>query len=224
MKEKRQLSYQEGDHSFFKKSHLKVYARHQQSRIDSLKQDGDILKASLVARNMAFSAPFNKDKAFLYLYEDLKSGTGYARQLNHLKKCITDEMNARQPYINAFMTKDTVWWRNEIKKVNEIIKAEKDSYTKDMYQRIKALWGIACYSLCKQAVGETNADMLQKIIPVYHMLEPENPDVFYFSALLSLWEGEKINALVLLRKARQLGFSDMSRQKRDFPESFISEM
>ena len=219
-----QLSCQAADIAPLTKSQLAVYCKNQKVRIDTLKKHGDFLKAALIARNMSSTAPFNNDKTFTSLYNDLKANSEYISQLSRLKTCLTFEINARQPFMNDLMTKDTLWWKNEIKSMNEKITTEQDSYKNDMYRRIKAFWGIACYSLSNRAVKEQNSKTLNKIIPIYGMLEPENPDMLYFSAFPYFWEGNNEATLSLLKKARDAGFSDMSRLKKDFPESITSNI
>jgi len=111
----------------------------------------------------------------------------------------------------------------EINTTNEN-KTEQDVYTQDMYRRIKGFWGIACYSLCKQAVSEQNAEALNKIVSIYRLLEPENSDMFYFSAFPLFWKGNSEAALSSLRKALKAGFSDRNQLKKDFPESISSRL
>lgn len=219
-----QLSCQAADIPSLTKSQLAIYCENQKARIETLKKQGNFLKAALVARNMSSTAPFNRDKTFASLTNELKANSEYVSQLKRLKNCLTEEINARQPFINDLMTKDTLRWKDEIKTMDEKIKTEQDSYRKDMYRRIKAFWGIACYSLSSRAVKEKNAKTLNKIIPIYRMLEPQNPDVLYFSAFPYLWEGNNEAALSLLRKALDAGFSDMSQLKKDFPESIASKI
>jgi len=141
-----------------------------------------------------------------------------------LGKCLQYETSVRQSYINAFQIKDTLWWKKEIGTTNEKIKTEQDSYTKDMYRRIKGFWGIACYSLCKQAINLQNTEALTKILSIYRMLEPENPDMLYFSAFPSFWAGNNEETLSTLKKALKAGFSDRSQLKNDFPISITSKL
>jgi len=206
------------------KSQLKMYCQIQQSRIDSLKQKGDFLKAVLVARNMSSTEPFNSEPAFATTFNLLKTNPEYISQLKRLGKCLNFEISVRQSYLDAFRTKDTLWWKNEIRTSEEKIKTEQDSYTKDTYRRINGFWGIACYSLCKQAITEQNAEALNKILAVYRMLEPENPDMYYFSSFPSLWKGNNDAALSMLKRAVKAGFSDRSQLKNDFPESITSQL
>ncbi len=218
------LSCQTADIPSLPKPLLKIYCQNQQSRIDSLSHQGDFLKAVLVARNMSSTAPFNNDPAFASTCNVLKTNPSYISQLNRLEKCLNFEISARQPYLEAFQTKDTLWWRNEIRTSEEKIKTEQDSYTRDTYRRIKGFWGIASYSLCKQAIKEQNPEALNKILSIYRMLEPENPDMFYFSSFTYLWSGNNGTTLSLLKKAIEAGFSDRSQLKKDFPESITSKL
>jgi hypothetical protein len=189
-----------------------------------LKQQGDFLKAELLARNMALTEAYNREAHFTSTYNELKATPGYNNQLNRLGKCLNFEMSVRQPYLDDFRTKDTLWWKNEINTTLEKIKTEKDSYTVDMYKRIKGFWGIAGYSFCKQAVKEQNTDALNKLISIYRMLEPENPDMFYFSAFPSFWKGNNEATLLTLKKAMKAGFSDTGQLKQDFPLSISSKL
>jgi len=218
------FSGQTADIPSLSKSQLTMYCQHQMTRINSLKQQGDLLKATLVARNMALTEPFNSDKTFETTYNGLKTDPEYIGQLNRLGKCLNFENSVRQPYLEDFQTKDVTWWKNEISTTNEKIKTEKDSYTRDMYRRIKGFWGIASYSLCKQAIQGQNAETLNKILSIYSLLEPENPDMFYFSAFPSLWKGNSEVTISMLKKALKAGFSDRSQLNKDFPESISSKL
>lgn len=218
------LSCQAEDIPSLPKLQLERYCQNQQLRIDSLQQNGDFLKAELVARNMATTEPFNDDKTFTTSYNELKSNQGYASQLTRLEKYLQFEISVRQPYLNAFQTKDTLWWRHEIKTLAEKIKTEQDSYAKDTYRRIQGFLGIACYSFCKQAIGEQNAEALNKILSIYRMLEPENPDMFYFSAFPYLWKGKNDATVAMLQKALNVGFTDRKQLNKDFPESITSRI
>jgi len=130
----------------------------------------------------------------------------------------------RQPYIEDFQTKDTLWWKKEIDTTNEKIKTEQNTYTNDMYRRIKGFWGIACYSLCKQAINQQNVEVLNKVLAIYRMVEPENPDMFYFSAFSPYWAGNNEITLSKLKQALKVGFSDQNQLKNNFPETIRKQL
>lgn len=200
------------------------YCNRQMAEIDTLKRQNDYLKAALIARNLSTTAPFNSEKSFAAIYESLKIETEYKNQLNSLGKCLKLEISMRQPYLEAFSTKDSLWWKKEIRSVNEQIDTEKDPFSRDMYKRIKGFWGIACFSLGNQAIKEKNAVSLKKIVTVYRMLEPENAYGIYFSAFPYFWNGDNKTTISVLKNARKEGFSDLMQLKKDFPASIISKI
>ncbi len=218
------LSNQNANSTSVKKSQITDYCQSQIARIETLEKSADFLKAATVARNMSTTAPFNSDKTFASKYSDLVARPEYTNQLNRLKECLNFEIKARQPYIDAFSTKDSSWWKNEIRVLNEKILTEKDSFKTDMYQRIKGFLGILCYSFGNQVVKEQNAEMLNKIVFVYRTLEPENPYVLYFSAFPYFWKGNNEATISILNKSIQAGFFDIAQIKNDFPESITSKL
>jgi hypothetical protein len=218
------LSGKAGDIPSLPESHLKTYCRNQHSRIDSLVQKGDFLKAALIARNMASAEPFSNDGDFASTYKNLKTDAGYISQLNKLKTNLDFEISVRQPFIDAFKTKDINWWENEIRTAEEKIKTVQDPFTKDTYLRIKGFWGIASFTFCQQAVKQQDIASLNKLLPIYRLLEPENPDMFYFSAFPYLWKGNNEATISTLKKAIEKGYSDMDQLKKDFPEVITSKL
>ncbi len=200
------------------------YCDLQKARIDSMKKQGDYLKAALIARNLSTTALFNADKSFNPVYAGLKAEKDYKSQLDKLGKSLKFELDMRQPYLEAFTKKDSLWWKKEIDSVNDQIESEKDPITKDMYQRIKGFWGIACYSLGNQAIKEKDAVSLKKIVTIYRMLEPENPYGIYFSAFPYFWKGDTKTTISILKNAREAGFSDLNLLKTDFPAAVLSKI
>lgn len=218
------FSCQVPDPGSYTKRELQTYVKHQHEWIDSLAKAGKLLEAVIIARNMSVTAPFNSDKTFATAYKQLKTDPVYNNQIGQLQNCLNLEIKARQPYLEAFMTKDSMWWINEVSTIDKKIDSETDPFMNDMYQRIRGFLGIACYSLGNQAIKERNAEKLEKIVFIYHELEPENPYVLYFSAFPYFWEGNVETTLSMLRKAREMGFSDMAQLTSDFPVSITSKL
>ena len=205
-------------------SSLDAYCKRQHSRIDALEKKGDYLKAGTIARNMSSTEPFNQDKTFATAYHSIKSSSGYTAQLGKLKQQLSFEMSVRQPYIDAFQSKDMSWWNHEIDLSEEKLKTEKDPYTRDTYLRIKGFWGIACFTFGNQALQTHNSGMLNRIVPIYKRLEPENPYVYYFSAFTYFWKGDEATTVSMLKKALEKGFTDAAQLNKDFPASLISQL
>ncbi|WP_243345538.1 hypothetical protein [Parabacteroides sp. FAFU027] len=206
------------------RTQLTAYNQQQQTRIESLKQQGDYLKAALIARNMASVELFDWNKTFATTYNSLKNDVVYRNQLSRLGNCLNYEIGMRQTYVEAFNTKESNWWKNEINTVEGKIKTEQDAMRADMYRRIKGFWGIVCYSLGKQAIAQHNADLLNRVLFVYRTIEPENSEMYYYSAFPPFWQGNNEATISVLRKALKAGFTDLNRLKTDFPESISSKL
>lgn len=199
-----------------KQPQLDTFCRLQHVRIDSLKTHNNLIMSVNEARNMASSEIFDQDKKFASKYNELKTNSTYMNQLEQLAQCLNKEISERDMYVNAFTSKDSLWWKNEIQTVDHQIETQTNKLTADMYKRIKGFWGIACYSLSKQAIGQHNASQLAKVLTVYRMIEPENADMFYFSAFIPYWNGSIVATKKLLTKALKAGYADTNQLKKDF--------
>jgi len=208
----------------FDESEYSEYNAFQNTRIDSLEKQGDYIRSAMLARTMASTAPFNTDKTFASKYKKLKMSTEYTKELSELRKCLMYEMNSRQSYADAFLLKDSTWWNSEISSIENNIATEKNAFQIDMNKRIKGYLGITSYSLSKLAIRKKDADMLSKILFVYKRLEPQNPDMFYFSAFPDYWAGNEAGAVANLKKAIDLGFADMEQIQANFPESIVTQL
>jgi len=203
---------------------LNEFSKKQLKLIEQLKKAGDYLKAYLVARNLSKTSPFNTDKTFESKLLAIKNSAEFVNQMKRLKECLTFEMSNRQQYVNALIDKDTLWWKTEIAKNDSLVASEQDRFVSDMYKRIKAFWGIACYSLSNQAKRASDPNGLDKVISVYKILEPENPDMFYFSAYSYLLKQNTEKAVFMLKNAQKYGFSDNKLMQKDFPRDILSQL
>jgi dienelactone hydrolase len=218
------LSYQGKELEAPSSEQIGNYCKKQRERITNLETQGDIIKAALVAHNMSNTDVFKNDVGFSSSYTRLTSAPEYNNQMQKLGNCLNKELSQRQPYIDAFTNKDSLWWKNEIKSNNEKIKTEKDPFTRDMYKRIKGFWGIACYSFGNQLIQQHDAEALSKIVAIYRTLEPENAYVYYFSAFIPYWKGDSVNTVTLLQKAVKIGFTDIGTMKKDFGEDICRKV
>jgi len=185
----------------------------QKKRVDSLQKKGEFIKSALILHNI-MNSDLNKFRKDL---SELTETDGYIKQLSLLGENLKLENKSRQPYYNALQGKDTIWWKNEISNLKHRIDTTENVWTKSMYHRIKGFLGIACYSISRQAIQNKQIEQLTHILPIYSLLEPKNPDVFYFSAISDMLQGNDKNALKNLKKAKELGYSDLKQMQKDFP-------
>ncbi|MGC9151524.1 MAG: hypothetical protein ACP5F6_07175 [Microbacter sp.] len=202
--------------SFSKRAVLR-YELKQEAWLDSLVRQGDFVSAVLTAHNMISTAPFDTIIFFSRAYRSLVANQAFQNDLNQLRQSLTDENNQRQHYLNAFDTQDETWWKGQIERLNQQIQTAKNRWTRDMYVRLKAFLGIACYSMAQQAVMAHDDVALSNILPIYRMLEPHNPDMLYFSAFIPYHKGDYAATVRFLKQALKAGYSDRKQLQRDFP-------
>lgn len=204
------------------KSLTKEYVQQQKNQIDSLISTAEILQATLLSRKMSLVPEFEKRGDFKPAYLKLLNDPVFSVQKEELSKSLQFELKVRDAYYNAFQQKDTLWWGKEINSLQSKINSEKNLFTLMAYQRIKGFLGIMCYSLSNRYVSNKDLINLEKILSVYHTLEPENPDMFYFSALDAQWRGNATLAASNLVKAKEAGYSDLEKVKQQFPPALVT--
>jgi hypothetical protein len=118
------------------------------------------------------------------------------------------EALTKKSYMEDINSGDSTWWNSEIKSLNERISNNKDVVTKQMYCRIKGFLGIVCYSYTNQAVMSNNIGLSNKYFFIYEKLEPKNPDLFFFKALLLDKNNQPEKAVIMLKKAIEYGFTN----------------
>ena len=192
-------------------------------QIDSLITGGEYLKAALTASNLTPSASYKPSGEFLQRYQQLVNSAKFHQQQTKLLQTLRTGQQAKQRYYQALLKKDTLWWKNESGQLSRNEKDAVDPLEKSLYQRIRGFWGIACFSISRQAVQTHNARLLEQITPVYRLLEPDNPDAYFYSAYLPYWANDSQQTVKLLKTAQRKGFTDLRRLKH-FPPSILQQL
>jgi hypothetical protein len=132
------------------------------------------------------------------------------------------EIRLQQGYLLALRERDTLWWRNEIRGLNEKISRGSNGMMQPVYNRIKSFISIAAYSNCNSSLRQNDLRMAEKYISVYRVVDPGNPDGYYFNALFLSKSGQENAAAVSFRKAVSLGFTDFKKAREELPEEVFS--
>ena len=126
------------------------------------------------------------------------------------------EQNLQAQYADAFSSQDEKWWSNELAALNNKCSTEKDPSRLGMYNRLKGFLGVAAYSFTSRAVSGGSLADAQKLVGIYRLIEPANPDVKYYQALIYDRDGKTAQAATLLKEAIKDGLGDRGRIPRDF--------
>jgi len=200
------LSTQENSNCLDRNSLLKSYVAEQTARLNSYSQSKDELNAMLLARNLSISKTIELLGSFRSRYETLVTQEAFVQQRDNLVKNLRFEVSIRDQYDNALQKKDSVWWKNEIVELNKKLITEKDRQRNLVYHRVKGFLGVACYSICNRAAIEKEVTVLEQIVPVYRLLEPNNPDQLYYSAVLAHLKKNFSLEKYYLGKAKEKGY------------------
>jgi dienelactone hydrolase len=200
------LSSEENNSCIDANTLLKSFLDEQTSRLNSLTQSKDALDAMLLARNLSLSGRFDPAGSFRSRYEKMVKQEAFIHERDNLVTNLRLELTLRDQYYPALQEKDSTWWRNEVSALNNKLKTEGNHQKRMVYQRIKGFLGVACYSLCSRAANQNELTVLERVVPVYRILEPENPDQFYYSAVLAhLWKNSE-KEKYYLGKAKEKGY------------------
>ena len=142
---------------------------------------------------------------------------------NRFNNTITAEQKRNKIYLKYVDSKPLDWWQSDIKNIDSLIKNKKETKA-DSYARTKAFLGILLYSRVSAAVaGRDNAKLLPKYLSIYEMLEPKNPDLYYFKAVYAYALSNNDETIINLKKALKYGFSNDLKLQQSFPQIIISE-
>jgi hypothetical protein len=190
--------------------------------LDSLKLNNEYIRASLITKNLMNLAGLKNKRDIKSKFDILKNNLTYTDEIQQLKKSLQFEMKVRDAYFNALISKDKKWWKNEIVTLDNQIKNEHNKYSLFAYKRIRSYLGILCYSECRNYLQSNVLNEASKVLEIYKILEPKNPDMLYYSALFEIKSGHIEESVKLLKDCLNAGLIDKSLISQTFPKS-ISE-
>lgn len=189
---------------------LKGYEHYVVSKVDQFKVKAHYKEAFDFANNAAtVLSGMIRTNRLTNLTEQLYRSPEYkmdVEKLAELDKFYNELVNV---YPAALTQKDTLWWKKELEKLDNRIKSASEDAA-FIFKRTKATLGILCYSYCMQ-IKEKDNMALKNILLVYELIEPNNPDVYFFWSIYEKNEGDLEKSNQYLEKAKVLGFSDLEK-------------
>lgn len=142
-----------------------------------------------------------------------------------LNQYITEEQKRYQMLSNALEIQDLNWWNNQINYMESKTTANKNSLESESYSRTLAYMGILMYSrLNAVSAGRGRFDLYPKYLSIYEKLEPQNPDLFFFKGIYAYTQGNQQEATQDLKKALELGFTDIGKMRKYFSQDFLNQI
>jgi len=167
-----------------KKKMVQEYVAQQKNRIDNLMKTSNYIQAALITRNLFQFSYFEREGSFFSLFDQIVNDANYLQQVDRLSQSVQFEEKARNGFYSNILEKDSSWWRQDVDFLNSKIETEKDEFMMMAYKRIKGFLGIFCYSMCDRFATEKDTVKFEKVLNVYRIAEPKNPDMLQFTKKL----------------------------------------
>lgn len=144
----------------------------------------------------------------------------YIKQQQYREQILKNEEAEQQLLMGSLFSKDLSWWKARISSYTTEIKKGKDPEIVWRDQRLLGFLSLFCYSSANAAMNQDNREMAEKVIRIYKMSDPENPEPDYLQALLFMRNNDTTAAMSQLEAAIGKGFKDKSRimQQREFED------
>ena len=121
------------------------------------------------------------------------------------------ESMLKPQYYKALFVRDTAWWAHEINSYRKKLNEDTSTYRKYFYKRMLSYLSIMCYSVSSQLLQQGKLDKADKVLTIYQMIDPQNPDVYLFRSCYWLSKGDLQKGKEFFDQSRKLGFSEMER-------------
>ncbi len=143
--------------------------------------------------------------------DQLEQSEAYKKYQEKINKISGIENYLQKQYVKALQTQSLDWWKREIEAIDNKIANEQDPDYKAMYYRIKAYISILCFSMSRDLIQNNFLDQASRIVKIYQLDDPENPDVYFYRSCLFAAKNQQDSALFYLKKSVDAGFNDWAR-------------
>jgi len=173
-------------------------------------------------KGFAFLSGITRTASLQKKSEILQRSPQYKHLMKQKRDAMALEMRLQQGYLAALRDKDTLWWKNEINGLNEKISRPDNESMRLVYHRIKNFISTAAYGFCNTALIQHDLIHAENYISVYQIVDPGNPDGYYFKALFLSRSGQVKAARDCFYKAISLGFTDYKKAQAELPEVVLT--
>ena len=134
----------------------------------------------------------------------LKKSADYNKAKINQEKILQNEDKLKQLYGNSFFDKDWSWWKKEVK----LLTIDKNNSSN---QRILGYISLAAWTYSSRAVSENNFILAKKVLDIYKLADPENPEHEFLNARLFAKNSSPDSAVAYLKKAIDLGLANIGK-------------
>lgn len=199
---------------------------------DELKKDIDSTQKAknfietykLVELASKMFAGSESEESFTAMKSGIEKNTDFIKQNAEMLTALQMEQMLQGGYNGAFKTESIEWWKKELSALNDTLSHKKPGVMLDMLYRVKGYVGIMCFAFINQAIEKNDNVLFEKILGIYELAEPQNPDLFYYKSLFNVRMKKTDSVEAYMQKAFALGFEDKARLQKDFPAEIVQKL
>ena len=186
-------------------------------RTDSLQKNNELIAAvSSMKETIAFLDGLTKVDTIKINLEALEKSPRYNSQLDYRSKVMKQEEEEKQLLIQSMKGQDLKWWKVKINSYSQTatVKSREAKVNPEdtlKNRRILAFLSLFCYMNANSAIAQQQDEAAMKIVSIYAMADPGNPEPWYMTAILMARKSDNQNAMEQIRTSISKGFSDKKR-------------
>lgn len=139
----------------------------------------------------------------------LTEKSDYKENIGKYEQMLIMESDRNNFYYESLMTKNQEWWKNELYEI-EKYSGESDYLKSNSYKRTKAFLGIIIFMTINNEIQNTESQQIDKFLFIYELLEPENPDCWFFKSVRAKQISDTLYNNYL-NKAFEYGYKDTAK-------------
>ena len=118
------------------------------------------------------------------------------------------EVELQKMIVESFNSKGVLWWKKEISLLKDKSENAETGNERLMNARLLSYLGLVSYMFTDKAIKLKDFNSAKKYLTIYELVEPENPDMFYFKAAYFSLKNNNDSTSYYLKKAIDNGFDD----------------
>jgi len=166
-------------------------------------------------------------KSYEAKWKALQQSSAYAQWLKRKKTLEQEETALMQKYSTELQRHPVAWWQTTMQLFRKKIKmAEKqnDMERSAMLKRVVSYLSLASYSIVNQLIQERHWQEAEYFDAIYQLIDPQNPDVYYFAAVIAVNSSFPQDTVWnRLKTAIRYGFSDKEKLLNNPAFSFLQQ-
>ncbi len=172
-----------------------------------------IASADACREAISFSDGLTGSDLFKEKLQYLEKLPGYLDQVASQRKAMEQEQLEKKELAEALQAKDLPWWKSWITRHSSPGNNKEKINPEDTLKnrRLLSFLSLYCYMNANAAISQQNEPAAIRIVAIYEMADPANPEPYYMRAILLARRSENEAAISQLKISVAKGFADKHR-------------